>query len=74
VAARVASEAVGAQIVLGDRPIEITLERAWDALPLRRRLQLCWELVLAGTACGPAGGSGGGSSGQVLGGGDSNEL
>ncbi|KAK1322163.1 hypothetical protein QJS10_CPA03g02066 [Acorus calamus] len=30
-AARIASEEVGSQIVLGDRPIEITLERAWDA-------------------------------------------
>ncbi|GAX73770.1 hypothetical protein CEUSTIGMA_g1221.t1 [Chlamydomonas eustigma] len=60
VAARVASEAVGAQIVLGDRPIEITLERAWEALPLKRRFQLCWELVVAGIAGSPAGSGGGG--------------
>ncbi|XP_038895757.1 uncharacterized protein LOC120083923 [Benincasa hispida] len=31
-AARKVSEEVGAQIILGDRPIEITLERAWNAL------------------------------------------
>ena len=48
VAARRAAEAVGAQIVLGDRPIEITLQRAWEALPWGRWLQLCWELLLAG--------------------------
>jgi len=35
------------QLVLGDRPIEITLERAWSALPWRSRLMLCSELVAA---------------------------
>ncbi|KAG1679399.1 hypothetical protein FOA52_007690 [Chlamydomonas sp. UWO 241] len=49
VAARREGEDVGAQIVLGDRPIEITLERAWEALSWRARLRLTWELVLAGT-------------------------
>ena len=39
---------MGSEIVLGDRPIEITLERAWEALPWSRRAQLCWELALAG--------------------------
>ena len=48
IAARIAAEQVGSQIVLGDRPIEITLQRAWEALPWSRRLQLCWELALAG--------------------------
>lgn len=33
------------QVVLGDRPIEITLERAWEALTWRRKLELCWALL-----------------------------
>lgn len=33
------------QVVLGDRPVEITLSRAWAALPPGRRLALCWELA-----------------------------
>jgi len=41
-AARVAAEEVGAQIVLGDRPIEITLKRAWDGLGWRSKAQLLW--------------------------------
>ncbi|GIL79916.1 hypothetical protein Vretimale_12499 [Volvox reticuliferus] len=44
-AARAAAEDVGAQVVLGDRPVEITLSRAWAALPLTRRLKLCGELL-----------------------------
>ncbi len=47
VAARKAAEEVGAQIVLGDRPIEITLKRAWEALPWRSRVQMCRELLAA---------------------------
>ncbi|KAK1295997.1 hypothetical protein QJS10_CPB15g00667 [Acorus calamus] len=43
-AARIASEEVGSQIVLGDRPIEITLERAWDALTLKEKLNLIVSL------------------------------
>ncbi|KAK9829523.1 hypothetical protein WJX72_006314 [[Myrmecia] bisecta] len=43
-AARQAAEAVGAELVLGDRPIEITLERAWNALSWRRKAQLAWAL------------------------------
>ncbi|KAL6131974.1 hypothetical protein ACLB2K_070346 [Fragaria x ananassa] len=39
-AARKASEEVGAQIVLGDRPIEITLERAWNSLTWTEKLSL----------------------------------
>ena len=39
-AARQAAEACDAQLVLGDRPIEVSLQRAWDALGWRRRLQL----------------------------------
>ncbi|KAG2501600.1 hypothetical protein HYH03_000105 [Edaphochlamys debaryana] len=36
---------VGAQVVLGDRPVEITLSRVWAALPLLRRLALCSDLL-----------------------------
>ncbi|XP_004496611.1 uncharacterized protein [Cicer arietinum] len=39
-AARKMSEEVGAQIVLGDRPIEITLQRAWKALKWTEKLSL----------------------------------
>lgn len=49
-AASKAAETVGAQIVLGDRPIEITLERAWKALSLSRKIKLCSELVGANVA------------------------
>ncbi|XP_028756339.1 traB domain-containing protein isoform X3 [Neltuma alba] len=44
-AARKASEEVGAQIVLGDRPIEITLQRAWRALKWREKLSLVVSVV-----------------------------
>ncbi len=33
------------QLVLGDRPIEITLQRAWDALSWRRRGELAAALA-----------------------------
>ncbi|XP_051143845.1 uncharacterized protein LOC127260186 [Andrographis paniculata] len=39
-AARKASEEIGAQLVLGDRPIEITLERAWSSLTWTEKLSL----------------------------------
>lgn len=39
-AARKVSEEIGAQIVLGDRPIEITLERAWNSLMWKEKLRL----------------------------------
>jgi hypothetical protein len=44
-AARRAAESVGAQLVLGDRPIEVTLRRAWDALSWRERVALAAELA-----------------------------
>uniref|UniRef100_A0A0A0L5T2 TraB domain-containing protein n=1 Tax=Cucumis sativus TaxID=3659 RepID=A0A0A0L5T2_CUCSA len=44
-AARKASEEVGAQIVLGDRPIEITLERAWNALIWTEKLSLVSSVI-----------------------------
>lgn len=39
-AARKAAENIGAQIVLGDRPIEITLERAWTSLKWKEKMSL----------------------------------
>ncbi|XP_070053266.1 uncharacterized protein [Nicotiana tomentosiformis] len=39
-AARKAAEDIGAQIVLGDRPIEITLERAWTSLKWNEKMNL----------------------------------
>ncbi|KAF6160493.1 hypothetical protein GIB67_019262 [Kingdonia uniflora] len=39
-AAQKVSEEVGAQLVLGDRPIEITLERAWNSLNWNEKLNL----------------------------------
>lgn len=44
-AARKASEEVGAQIVLGDRPIEITLERAWNSLKWNEKMNLVISIV-----------------------------
>ncbi|KAF8069523.1 Trabd [Scenedesmus sp. PABB004] len=49
-AAARAADRVGASLVLGDRPIEITLERAWAALSWRQRAQLLSDLLLAGLA------------------------
>lgn len=46
-AAREAADACGAQMVLGDRPIEVTLQRAWAALGWKRRLQLLGGLAQA---------------------------
>ncbi len=39
-AARRAAEGCDAQLVLGDRPIEVTLRRAWDALSWGQRWRL----------------------------------
>ncbi|RDX90630.1 TraB domain-containing protein, partial [Mucuna pruriens] len=44
-AARKASEEVGAQIVLGDRPIEITLQRAWKAMKWSEKLSLVLSII-----------------------------
>ncbi|GKV05031.1 hypothetical protein SLEP1_g17086 [Rubroshorea leprosula] len=44
-AARKASEEVGAQIVLGDRPIEITLERAWNSLKWAEKVSLVRSVI-----------------------------
>ncbi|XP_021281175.1 traB domain-containing protein isoform X2 [Herrania umbratica] len=44
-AARKASEEIGAQMVLGDRPIEITLERAWNSLKWSEKFSLVLSVV-----------------------------
>ncbi|XP_021892095.1 uncharacterized protein LOC110810291 isoform X2 [Carica papaya] len=44
-AARKASEEVGSQLVLGDRPIEITLERAWDSLQWKEKLTFLTSII-----------------------------
>ncbi|XP_075648834.1 uncharacterized protein LOC142619575 isoform X2 [Castanea sativa] len=44
-AARKISEDIGAQIVLGDRPIEITLERAWKSLTWTEKLSLVTSVI-----------------------------
>ncbi|XP_023637282.1 traB domain-containing protein isoform X1 [Capsella rubella] len=49
-AARIASEEVGAQLVLGDRPIEITLERAWNSLKWAEKLNLVMAVTRAITS------------------------
>ncbi|KFK26809.1 hypothetical protein AALP_AA8G296400 [Arabis alpina] len=46
-AARKASEEVGAQLVLGDRPIEITLQRAWNSLKWAEKLNLVMAVTRA---------------------------
>eukprot|EP00890_Picochlorum_soloecismus_P005933 jgi/Picsp_1/6340/NSC_03689-R1_family protein len=43
-AAQVAADKIGAQVVLGDRPIEITLRRAWVSLPFQSRVRLVLDL------------------------------
>ncbi|THU54054.1 hypothetical protein C4D60_Mb10t20970 [Musa balbisiana] len=43
-AARKVSEELGVQIVLGDRPIEITLERAWSSLTWSEKVRLVLSL------------------------------
>lgn len=50
-----------AQIVLGDRPVEVTLKRAWEALTTGERLDLARSLAqLAFQRAGGGGGGGGG--------------
>ncbi|KAL9267814.1 hypothetical protein AKJ16_DCAP19546 [Drosera capensis] len=44
-AARKVAEEVGAQVVLGDRPVEITLERAWNSLRWFEKLNLIGAIV-----------------------------
>uniref|UniRef100_A0A0E0LXL8 TraB domain-containing protein n=1 Tax=Oryza punctata TaxID=4537 RepID=A0A0E0LXL8_ORYPU len=49
-AARKVSEDLGAQLVLGDRPIEITLERAWKSLSWDEKTKLVGSLFLGITS------------------------
>lgn len=52
-----------AQIVLGDRPVEVTLQRAWEALSLGEKFDL--GRILLGLAFRRAGmGDGGGEGGS----------
>jgi pheromone shutdown protein TraB len=44
-AAYEATLAVGARIVLGDRPIQVTLRRLWAGLSMWQRLRLGFELL-----------------------------
>lgn len=44
-AAAAAADAAGAQLVLGDRPVEISLSRAWGALSWPRRAALLADLA-----------------------------
>lgn len=41
------ADQLGAQLVLGDRPIEITLRRAWENLPLLSKCRLVQDLTSA---------------------------
>ena len=50
VAARLAAEATDAQLVLGDRPIEVTLRRAWERLSFSQRVEFVRMLWLAYTS------------------------
>ncbi|KAM7273720.1 hypothetical protein ACFE04_028384 [Oxalis oulophora] len=43
--ARKVSEEIGAQLVLGDRPIEITLERAWNSLNWSEKFNLVISVI-----------------------------
>ena len=52
-AARRAAQEVGATLVLGDRPVEITIERAWRALPWGQRsriVTILWRGLRAGSS------------------------
>ncbi|KZV41048.1 traB domain-containing protein [Dorcoceras hygrometricum] len=49
-AARKVAEEIGAQLVLGDRPIEITLERAWSSLKWKEKLNLVYSVILGITS------------------------
>ncbi|KAJ9553205.1 hypothetical protein OSB04_017250 [Centaurea solstitialis] len=49
-AARKASEEISAQVVLGDRPIEITLQRAWSSLKWSEKLSLVIAILRAITS------------------------
>ena len=39
--------------MLGDRPIEITLQRAWEAMPWGTRARLCTDMLRAVLAPAP---------------------
>uniref|UniRef100_A0A7S0RN77 TraB domain-containing protein n=1 Tax=Pyramimonas obovata TaxID=1411642 RepID=A0A7S0RN77_9CHLO len=49
---RVAYEAaadLGAHVVLGDRPVQVTLKRTWAALTVREKVKFLWEVIALGS-------------------------
>ena len=68
-----AARQVGATIVLGDRPIEITLRRAWEGLSWPERLKL-GRTLLFGEGGGGGGGNGTGGLGLGASGGGQSEA
>lgn len=67
---------MGTQIVLGDRPLEITLRRAWEAVSLSERLDfanilagLAWERTWGGSDDGRSGSADGSADATSVGGG-----
>ncbi|CAM9526905.1 unnamed protein product [Ectocarpus sp. 6 AP-2014] len=63
-AAKEGAEEAEAQIVLGDRPVEVTLKRAWEALSVGERLDLARSLVQLAVQRSGIRGAGGGKGGQ----------
>ena len=50
--------------MLGDRPVEVTLKRAWEALSVGERLDLGRSLIQLAFQRAGGGGGGGGGSGE----------
>lgn len=48
-----AAEAVGARVVLGDRPVSVTIARTWAALSPWDRVRFIWEMVFTGCTLNP---------------------
>ena len=42
------AQAMGAQVVLGDRPLTVTLARVWGALSWWEKIKLSWHLLWTG--------------------------
>ena len=47
-AAAVAAEAVGASVLLGDRPVDITIARVWAALSTWHKVKFVYTLLRSG--------------------------
>jgi pheromone shutdown protein TraB len=52
-AAAEAAEGVGARIILGDRPVSVTVARTWAALSPWDRTRFLWEMVVTGCTLDP---------------------